>query len=136
MEGYLRGELAKRAGINAETLRYYEKQGILPEPYRTEAGYRLYSEEALARLTFVRNAKLCGFTLKEIRKALVKSEGGSRIKLEDFISLIDRKTASLDREIAQREKTKAALAGLKANLQAAERHPGVQEVLRHLHMDS
>nr|WP_245238050.1 MerR family transcriptional regulator [Paenibacillus etheri] len=53
-----------------ETLRYYEELGLISTPIRSESGYRLYSEAALSRLTFIHNAKRCGFTLKEIKKAL------------------------------------------------------------------
>ncbi|MNP69525.1 Mercuric resistance operon regulatory protein [compost metagenome] len=70
MTEYLRGQMAKMANVNMETLRYYEELGLISTPLRSEAGYRLYSEEALSRLTFIHNAKRCGFTLKEIKKAL------------------------------------------------------------------
>jgi DNA-binding transcriptional MerR regulator len=69
MTGYLRGQIAKLANINIETLRYYEELGLLSLPQRSESGYRLYSEEVLDRLVFIQNAKSYGFTLKEIQKA-------------------------------------------------------------------
>ncbi|WP_409343324.1 MerR family transcriptional regulator [Paenibacillus sp. MBLB4367] len=135
MTGYLRGEIAKMANVNAETLRYYENHGLLPAPARSEAGYRVYSEEVLNRIAFIKNAKLCGFTLKEIRKALAKSASGS-IGIPDFIAVIERKVGSIDAEIDKLERTKAMLAGLKANLQAASKHPEIKDVLRELHMES
>ncbi|WP_438448731.1 MerR family transcriptional regulator [Gorillibacterium sp. sgz5001074] len=137
MNGYLRGQLAKLADVNMETLRYYEKNGLIPLPSRSDAGYRIYPKEVLGRLIFIKNAKACGFTLKEIRKALDKSgEGGpGAIRVEDFIGVIDRKLAELDREIAELERTKEALAGLRGNLLAAERHPGVRDTLRILQME-
>jgi MerR family transcriptional regulator, Zn(II)-responsive regulator of zntA len=134
MPGYLRGQIAKKANVNLETLRYYENLGLIPSPSRMESGYRLYSDEALIRLTFIRNAKLCGFTLKEIKKALAKSESGS-INLDDFIAAIDKKMESIDEEIATRETKKARLALLKNNLRAADKHPEVLETLRILHME-
>lgn len=137
MAGYLRGQLAKLAEVNIETLRYYERSGLLPPPARSEAGYRLYPEEMLGRLVFIRNAKTCGFTIKEIRKALAKSEAGGQenIRLADFIQVIDRKTGELEQEIVSLQRTQTALAELKANLLAAERHPGVQDTLRILRME-
>lgn len=137
MSGFLRGQLAKMANVNIETLRYYEKNGLIPPPARSDSGYRLYPEEVLGRLVFIKNAKACGFTIKEIRKALDKSgQGGAgAIRMEDFIAIIDRKTEDLDRELAALQETKAALVSLKANLLAAERHPGVQDTLRILQMD-
>lgn len=82
--------MAKMANVNMETLRYYEELGLISTPLRSEAGYRLYSEEALSRLTFIHNAKLCGFTLKEIKKALLKSES-SGISIDDFVNVVDKK---------------------------------------------
>lgn len=135
MERYLRGQIASMANVNAETLRYYENHGLIPAPERSEAGYRLYSDEVLARLVFIQQAKQCGFTLKEIKKALAKSEDGS-ISIADFISVIDRKMHSIDKEIARREQTKAMLSGLKSDLQAADKHSGVQDVLNMLNIRS
>ncbi|WP_159881391.1 MerR family transcriptional regulator [Paenibacillus puerhi] len=134
-EGYLRGEIAKKANVNAETLRYYEKHGLIPSPMRTDSGYRLYSEEVLHLLAFIKNAKSCGFTLKEINKALTQSEA-SHIRIEDFVNVIERKIDSLNREIAARERTKQLLSDLKSSLQAAEKHPEVQEVLQILNINS
>lgn len=135
MTHYLRGELAREANVNIETLRYYEKHGLLQEPLRTASGYRQYTDETLSRILFIQNAKSCGFTLKEIRKALIKSADGS-IGIEDFIAVIERKVISIDLEIAQRERTKARLDDLKCNLLSGQRHPGVQETLQILKMES
>ena len=135
MKGYLRGQIANMANVNIETLRYYENNGLIPSPTRSESGYRLYSEEVLTRLAFIKNAKFCGFTLKEIKKALTKSEDIS-ISVADFIAVIDRKIDSINREIASRENTKAMLSGLKSNLQATDKLPEVQAVLQILNMES
>ncbi|MFC3747753.1 MerR family transcriptional regulator [Paenibacillus sp. GCM10012306] len=135
MTGYLRGQVAKIANVNMETLRYYEKQGLLPPLQRSESGYRIYSEEVLDRLTFIHNAKTCGFTLKEIRKALTKSRN-SEININDFIMTIDRKQEKIRSEISKKEDTLLALTQLKSNLQATDRHPGVQATLQILNMDS
>lgn len=61
-------ELSKRTGINLETIRYYEKQGILPEPQRAANGYRQYDEESVAQLNFVKNCRTLGFSLDDIRE--------------------------------------------------------------------
>ena len=63
MKYYLRGEIAKIAGINAETLRYYEKEKLIPIPKRNSSGYRLYSENTLIIFNFIKNAKDAGFSL-------------------------------------------------------------------------
>jgi MerR family transcriptional regulator, copper efflux regulator len=57
------GELARSAGVSPDTLRHYERLGILKEPPRTSAGYRLYSADALSRVLLIRNALAVGFTL-------------------------------------------------------------------------
>ncbi len=64
------GELASAAHVNIETIRYYEREGILPEPPRTPAGYRQYTEADRWRLAFIRRGKTLGFTLKEIAELL------------------------------------------------------------------
>lgn len=64
------GEVAKQAGVGIETIRYYEREGLLPPPLRQRAihhaGYRLYEEDTIRRLRFILLAKSLGFTLKEI----------------------------------------------------------------------
>lgn len=60
------GEFAERAGVNVQTVRYYERRGLLPEPNRTESGYREYDERDLQRLRFILRAKGLGFTLSEV----------------------------------------------------------------------
>ncbi|MBB6094958.1 MerR family mercuric resistance operon transcriptional regulator [Povalibacter uvarum] len=64
------GSLSRRAAVKIETVRYYERVGLLPAPPRTEGGHRLYGEPHVKRLTFVRRARELGFTLEEIRALL------------------------------------------------------------------
>lgn len=65
-----RGEIARRTGVNAETIRYFERIGILPEPPRTEGGHRIYDESHVRTLGFVRRARNLGFTPDEVRTIL------------------------------------------------------------------
>lgn len=67
------GELAQRSGVGIDTVRYYERQGLLPLPERLASGYRRYDRTDIARLRFVRRAKALGFTLGEIRELLALS---------------------------------------------------------------
>ncbi len=60
------GQVAHRAGIGVETVRFYERRGLIEEPPRRESGYRQYPEDVVARLRFIRRAKELGFSLKEI----------------------------------------------------------------------
>jgi MerR family mercuric resistance operon transcriptional regulator len=70
------GVLSKRTGCNIETIRYYERLGLLPEPARTRGGHRVYYPEHLRRLRFVRRARALGFSLDEVRALLRLSTGG------------------------------------------------------------
>ena len=64
------GRAAKLAGVNVETLRYYERRGLMPEPERSVSNYRLYTEESVRRLKFIKHAQEIGFTLSEIQELL------------------------------------------------------------------
>lgn len=95
------GQLAERAGVNVETVRYYERRGLLPEPARSDAGYRQYQPEAAQRLRFIKRAQSLGFTLHEIEELLalrVRHEGrcaavGQRTC--EKIALVQRKIREL-----------------------------------------
>jgi MerR family transcriptional regulator, copper efflux regulator len=73
MEALGIGQLAKRGGVGIDTVRYYERNGLLTPHTRLASGYRRYSELELARLRFIRRAQALGFTLKEIRELLALS---------------------------------------------------------------
>ncbi len=64
------GELAARSGVKSETVRYYEKAGLMPEPPRSPGGHRLYRREHLKRLSFIRRARELGFPIRQVRELL------------------------------------------------------------------
>lgn len=70
------GELSKKANVPIDTVRYYEKCGLIPAPMRTTSGYRQYQPQDIARLTFIVQAKSLGFTLDEIRQLLTLRQDG------------------------------------------------------------
>ena len=70
MTGLTTSEVARQAGINLESIRFYEKQGLLPKPPRTMSGYRVFPPESVRRLLFIKRAQELGFTLKEIKELL------------------------------------------------------------------
>ena len=70
------GALAREAGVNIETIRYYEKIGLMPEPVRADNGYRVYGETSLKRLSFIRRCRELGFSLDEVRGLLGLVDGG------------------------------------------------------------
>lgn len=94
------GEVAKRSGIGIETIRYYERQGLLLESERRPSGYRQFDESTVERLGYIRQAKELGFTLAEIRELLELSFTQSNCshihqRAEDKISDIETKIRSL-----------------------------------------
>lgn len=97
------GELAKQSGIRVETLRYYEKRGLLPEPKRLESGYRVYTPETLERLNFIKRSKELGFSLDEIGELLqldTNPEGSAaevKSRVEEKITLVRDKIRDLQR---------------------------------------
>jgi DNA-binding transcriptional MerR regulator len=86
--------------VGIETLRYYERLGLLGSPRRTEAGYRLYRESIFARLEFIRKAQAMGFTLEEIAKIVRDSEKG-RSPCADVRRIARRKLEELDVRLKQ-----------------------------------
>lgn len=70
MKTMTRGELAKRTGVSMATLRYYEDSGILPVPRRSSNGYRVYTEDYLVKVKFIKDAQSLGYSLKEIQATL------------------------------------------------------------------
>jgi MerR family transcriptional regulator, mercuric resistance operon regulatory protein len=71
------GELARRADVNIQTIRFYERQKLLPPPARKPSGYRIYGDGDLRRLLFIRQAKALGFSLEEIREIVVMRARGA-----------------------------------------------------------
>ncbi|HKT28285.1 heavy metal-responsive transcriptional regulator [Dyella sp.] len=102
------GTVAKRAGVPIDTIRYYEREGLLPEPLRRASGYRSYNESAIKRLRFIRRAKELGFTLEEIRDLLALStdrSGGVRAVRKRA----EQRLASIDARIAELMRIRAGL---------------------------
>ena len=64
------GEVAERGGVNLQTIRYYEREGLLPEPPRLASGYRVFPESTVRRVRFIKRAQEIGFSLREIRELL------------------------------------------------------------------
>jgi DNA-binding transcriptional MerR regulator len=89
------GELAKRSGISASTLRYYEKLGLLRPASRSASGYREYTKETLDQLSLIQRAKELGFSLREIRALLARPRGASR---ESVLAAVASKLTELEAE--------------------------------------
>jgi Cu(I)-responsive transcriptional regulator len=93
------GELASATGTRAETVRYYEKIGLLAPPARTSGNYRSYGGEHLARLSFIRRARDLGFTIEAVRELLALSDDRTR-SCEAVDCIARTHLAEVDRKIA------------------------------------
>ena len=96
------GKVANRAGIGVETVRFYEREGLIEDPRRSDSGYRNYPEDTVSRLRFIKKAKELGFSLKEIRDLLslkAKRSGSCadvRARATDKIENISQKIIALE----------------------------------------
>lgn len=99
--------------MNAQTLRYYERRGILPDPPRSAAGYRDYPTSAVRVLRFVKRAQELGFTLAEVEELLGLAEGGPK-SCKVARTVAEAHIAELERKIADLQRMRASLAGLVA----------------------
>ena len=98
-QSFRAGEIARLCGVSTDTLRHYERVGILPKPPRTAAGYRRYPEEAVARVRLIRRALGLGFTLAELTRVLkTRDRGGAPCR--EVRTLASRKLDQIDRQIA------------------------------------
>ncbi len=103
------GEVAARAGVNVQTVRYYERRGILPPPPRSPSGYRQYGPDAVSRVRFVKRAQDLGFSLAEIQDLL-----GLRVEETSACSLVE---ARVREKIGQVERKIRELEGMKRVLE-------------------
>ena len=106
------GRLAKQAGVGIDTVRFYERRGLLPSPQRTASGYRLYEEDSINRIRFVRRAKELGFTLDEIENLLQLQDQGGR--KADVKAITHRKLEQINAKIADLERMRGVLEILEA----------------------
>ncbi len=108
------GELAKRSGVGLETVRFYERKGLIEDPPRTSSGYRQYPEDVVARIRFIKRCKELGFSLKEISELL-----SLRVDPETTCADVRRQTelklADAEEKIRALRRIKAALDKLVAS---------------------
>ena len=111
MEALRSGELARLANVNVETLRFYERQGLLAEPPRRASGYREYPAEAVSLVRFFKRAQELGFSLREIKELLALREV-PRATCGDVVVLAQRKIEEIDTKINDLRAVRAALSKL------------------------
>ena len=100
-EIYQIGELAARSGVTPDTLRYYERLGLLPKTPRTSGGYRVYTAEALERLRFIKQAQSVGLTLHEIRDLLGYQTSGGLMRCRQVHDMLRAKLAELQARLVE-----------------------------------
>ena len=111
------GQLAKAANVNTETVRYYERRGLLPEPKRRDSGYRDYAPEDVLRLKFIKRAQELGFTLKEIAE-LLALRVDSKTTCDKVKKQAETKISDIEAKILSLKKMKAALGKLASSCKA------------------
>lgn len=97
---YTIGKVAKQLGVSADTLRYYEKEGLITPAAKTAAGYRLYNDNALQRIRFIKHAQQCGFTLSNINDLL-------KLKRENSACCSDVRSVVIEKKLYLEHKIKA-----------------------------
>lgn len=102
------GEVAERGGVNLQTIRYYEREKLLPEPPRLASGYRVYPDQTVRRIRFIKRAQEIGFTLAEIRELLAIRISADRDS-SDVRTLAQTKISDIDEKIQTLQRMKKAL---------------------------
>lgn len=105
------GQLAAETGVTVDTIRYYEKEALLKPEKRSAGGFRLYTNEAVRRLRFIRHAQQCGMALSEIR-TLLDIQGNDRACCDDVRSLAIRKRLQIEHQVRALQTMSLALGQL------------------------
>jgi Hg(II)-responsive transcriptional regulator len=105
------GEVASRAGVHIETLRYYERRGLLPEPAREASGYRRYPDDSVQIVRFIKRAQQLGFTLDDIED-LLRLAGGGPTSCREVRALARAKIADMEQKIETLEAMRRSLIAL------------------------
>lgn len=105
------GEVAKRGGVSLQAIRYYEREGLLPEPPRLDSGYRFFPESTVQRITFIKRAQELGFSLAEIRQMLLLREDADEGP-QGMFEFARLKVVSIDEKIEELQAKKKFLSAL------------------------
>jgi MerR family transcriptional regulator, copper efflux regulator len=108
MNGLTIGELAKQSHVHVETVRYYERRGLIPKPARTVSNYRMYSTDHLLRVKFIKQAQGLGFTLKEIKR-LLALRAAPRAKCADVQNYAIQKIGDIQDRIRSLQRMRSSL---------------------------
>ncbi len=114
MKGLSIGEVAKKSNVNIETIRYYERRGLISEPPRSESGYRIFPLETVERIKFIKRSQELGFSLDEIEKLLAITEDEEHFDSKEILDFTTQKIRDIEFKIHDLEKMKVALEDLSA----------------------
>jgi Hg(II)-responsive transcriptional regulator len=108
MDIFTIGQVAQKAGVGVETIRFYEREGLLEEPPRRASGYRQYSEQVVKRIYFIKRAKLLGFSLKEITELLMLRVD-VQTSCEEVKQRTEAKIVEVERKMVELQRMRQAL---------------------------
>ncbi|MET0622184.1 MAG: heavy metal-responsive transcriptional regulator [Pyrinomonadaceae bacterium] len=117
------GEVSKRSGVGVEALRFYEKSGLLDSPARTYSGYRVYGEEVLERLAFIKQAQALGFSLDEVRRIVEDARKGQS-PCDEVREIVRRRLSELDERLRELHRHREELQQTLAEWDEVGRAPG------------
>src|SRR5690625_5019890 len=103
---------AEKCGVNKETIRYYEKKTLIKEPNRTDAGYRIYSDDDVKRVKFIKRLQDLGFSLREIYKLLGVVDNDN-VRCQGMYEFVSEKEKQIEKKIADLKSTESMLQDLK-----------------------
>lgn len=133
-DGLLIGEVAAKSGVSRKALRLYERAGIVPSPRRTAAGYRVYSQDTLALLVFVTQARRLGFRLDEIKRITVLKRSG-RTPCTHVLDLVHAKLENIEQALTDLAEVRGQLQGLLRSWQSRRHRPAaVCPCIEHLNV--
>lgn len=100
MKGLTISEVAKGSNVNIETIRYYERRGLIPQPPRNDSGYRMFAEQTIQDIQFIKRAQDLGFTLDEIKHLLAANNGEEEFHSEEMHDFASSKAKEIEKKIS------------------------------------
>ncbi|WP_191567616.1 MerR family transcriptional regulator [Metabacillus idriensis] len=112
MKGLTISQVAKASNVNIDTIRYYERRGLISEPPRTDSGYRMFPQEVIQDIQFIKRAQDLGFTLEEVKELLAASNGDEEFHSEEMNDFASSKLEEIEKKIRDLNEMKLLLEGL------------------------
>lgn len=125
-------EVAEKSNVNIETVRYYEKRQLIPDPPRTRTGYRIFSLEDVNRIKFIKRSQELGFTLNEIKKLVTISEDEAQFDSKEIFQFSTHKIFEIEAQIKDLEKIKESLQKLSVQCPGSGNSKGTCPIITNL----